>query len=242
MSSRHYLLGMRPNAFTRRLTFGDRVPWAVGLGLVLIFGLSLPAALITRHGASLFELGALVPAHVWHGQVWRLFTWAFLQPSPLGLLFTGLMFWWFGRDLGQEFKSEQLAKIFGGVLLGAGLVTCAIARLDPAVMIHLYLGSYALTASLMVAWGLTFPDRVVRIYFILPIRGFWVAWGTVAVSVIYAIYVGWTHYLPELAAEGLMLAWFYQDELRTWLEKKRQPKGTPKRKGHLRVVSRDDLN
>lgn len=230
---------MRRSAWTERLTFGDRVPWAVGLTLVLLVGLSLPAAFITRHGASLFELGALVPAKVWRGEVWRLFTWPFLQPSPIGLILACLMVYWFGRDLYEEWSSRELVQVFGGVLLGAALVTMLVARIDPAVMASLYIGSYALTAALVVAWGLTFPNRVVRVYFVLPIRGLWLAWGTVAVSVVYAIYSGWSHYLPELAAEALILAWMHRDQLRKKLRRGPPTKRKPTRPNHLRVVGRD---
>lgn len=234
---------MARGGFRDRLTFGGRLPWSIGLSLVLLFGLSLPAAFITRHGRSLFELGALLPDRVWHGEVWRLLTWAFLQPSPLGLIFTALMFWWFGRPLVTEWDDDEVVRVFSGVLLAAGLLTCAIALVDPSVRMAPYLGSYALTAALVVAWGLTFPFQIVRIYFVLPIRGYWLAWGSVAVSVVFAIYSGWTRYVPELAAQAATLAWMYRDDLRIRLRgKKKRPPARPKptRGGHLRVVPRDD--
>jgi hypothetical protein len=44
-----------------------------------------------------------------------------------------------------------------------------------------------MTTALVVGWGLTYPDNIVRIYLVLPIRGFWMAWGTVALTVAYAV-------------------------------------------------------
>lgn len=92
--------------------------------------------------------------------------------------------------------------------------------------------------ALTIAWGLNFPDRVIRIYFVIPLRGFVLAWGSVALTMAFSIYNGWEHYAPILAAEGGMLAWCYRARLRQrWLkyrlssvqkdlevERKRRPK------------------
>ena len=55
----------------------------------------------------------------------------------------------------------------------AGVATCLVSRIDKALLDHEYLGGYALGSALTIAWGLWFPDRIVRIYLVLPIRGFW---------------------------------------------------------------------
>jgi membrane associated rhomboid family serine protease len=230
--------------WTERLTFGGRVSWAVGLALVLTLGLSLPAALFSRHGAPLFELGALVPDRVFHLEVWRLLTWPFLEISPFGLIFSCLMIYWFGRDLSDTWGPARLAKVEGLVLLGAGVATCLLALVDRELIVQPYLASYALTTTMLIAWGLSFPDRVVRLYFVLPITGFWMAWGTVAVSVVYAIYAGWARFVPELAAEAIMLGVLYRKVILRRLRKP-PPKPPLQRKpkpSHLRVVKPEDLN
>jgi membrane associated rhomboid family serine protease len=194
----------------RRLSFGGRIPWAVGLILSLLVALSLLAAFGERHLTSFFDVLALRPAEVWHGQVWRLATWPFVEGSPLGLLFSCLVLYWFSPELAQVMGSRRFLTVFGGVMLAAAAGTCLIALVDPDVRGHSYLGSWALTAALVVAWGLWFPDRVIRMYFILPVRGYWVAWLTVAITVVYAVYVGWASLLPELLAEVSVLAWLFR--------------------------------
>jgi membrane associated rhomboid family serine protease len=197
----------------QRLTFGGRVPWAIGLLLVLTVVLSLVTAFGDRHAGSLFDLVAFRPAGVWRGEVWRLLAWPFVEPSPIGLIFTCLFLYWFGCDLAGQWGSRKFLTVFGGVLAVAGLGTCLIAKVDSTVLDHAYLGSWALTTAMIVAWGLWYPDRVVRIYFVLPIRGFWIAWLTVAVTAVFAIYSGWGKYLPELLSEGAILAWLYRRTL-----------------------------
>ena len=203
----------RPLRIQDRMTFGGRLPWAVGLLLTLVVGLSLVVAFGDRHAGSLFELTALSPVHVWHGQVWRLLTWPFIEPGPLGLIITCLMIFWFGRDLADAWGSRWFLLVFGGVVLGAALATCLIALVDASVMPQTYLGGWALTTAMIVGWGLWFPTRVVRIYFIIPITGFWLAWLTVAITVVYAVYAGWEGFLPELTAEAGILAWLFRHSL-----------------------------
>jgi membrane associated rhomboid family serine protease len=207
----------------RRLTFGGRLPWAVGLLLSLMVVLSLIAAFGSRHVAPLFELLALQPDLVWHGQLWRLGTWPFIEGSPVGLIFSCLTMYWFAPDLAAVWGSRRFLGVFGGVVLAASVVTCLIALADPEVREHSYLGSVAFTVALMVAWGLWFPDRVIRLYFFIPIRGYWVAWFTVGITVIYAIYAGWTSFLPELLAEASVLAWLFRRSiLARWSRVRRQ--------------------
>jgi hypothetical protein len=104
--------------------------------------------------------------------------------------------------------------VWVGLALTASIGTCAVSLLDPPVRELPFLGGYALTAAFTVAWGLTFPDRRMLIYFFFPIRGIVIAWGTVAVTVVLAIYSGWDHYLPELFAEGGMLALMFRSRIR----------------------------
>ncbi|WP_394844628.1 rhomboid family intramembrane serine protease [Pendulispora brunnea] len=206
-----------------RFSFGGRLPWAVGLLLSLTVIFSLAVAFGNRHTGPLFQLASLVPAGVWRGEVWRLVTWAFIEPSPLSLLFTCLGIYWFGSDLAGEWGSARFLRVLGGIVLSSAVVTCLLAQLDVALLPQHYLGSWACACAMIVAWGLWFPDRVVRIYFILPIRGYWLAWLTVGLTVVYAIYAGWERYLPELLAEGSMLAWIFRGTLTARLAKARQP-------------------
>jgi membrane associated rhomboid family serine protease len=234
------------------LTFGGRLPWAVGLFLVLTVALSLAVAFGSRHGGgSLFDALALCPADVWRGQVWRLVTWPWIEPGPLGLIFAVLVLIWFGKDVAEETGSPRFVRLFGGILLFAAVGTCIVAQIDPPVLDQRYLGGWALSDALLVAWGLWFPHRVVRIYFIIPIRGFWLAWLTVAITVVFAVYSGWDSFLPELFSEGGILAWIYQDilasrwkRMRRSLEEAQRKKRNRSRRArsaaHLRVIESGD--
>ena len=201
---------MMPRSLPERLSFGGRVPWGVGLLLVLTAVMSLLVAFGDRHLGSLFQLTALVPEAVWRGQVWRLVTWAFIEPGPLALIFGCLFLYWFGGDLARAWGSRRfLAGYLGGVVASA-VATCLIGRIDDAVLATPYIGGWPTMVALTVAWGLWFPDRVIRIWFVLPIRGYVIAWATVAITIVFAIYSGWQGLVPELAAEAAILAWLFR--------------------------------
>lgn len=192
------------------MSFGGRLPWAVGLLLTVTVALSLLVAFGDRHAGSLFDLVSLAPADVWRGQIWRLGTWMLVEPSPIGLVFTCLFTFWFGRELADEWGSRRFLAVFGGVALGAGVWTCLVARLDPAVLAEHYVGSWALGTAMLVAWGLWFPHRELRLFFLLRMNAYWLAWATVALTVVYAVYAGWEHFMPELSAEGAILVWLFR--------------------------------
>jgi membrane associated rhomboid family serine protease len=234
-----------------RFSFGGRIPWSVGLVLCITVALSLAVAFGDRHAGGLFALLSLVPQDVWHGQVWRLLSWPFIEPGPIGLIFACLFLYWFGRDLAQEWGDRRWLSVFGGVAGVAAVGTCLVAQVDPPVMDYAYLGGWALTSAMVVAWGLWFPHRIVRIYFIIPITGFWLAWLTVAVTVVFAVYSGWEGYLPELFAEASILAWLYRRLLaakwtraRRDLDLQRQRAERSRRRSkaasHLRLIESQD--
>jgi membrane associated rhomboid family serine protease len=215
--------------------------------LSLTAGVSLLVAFDSRHDGSFFELLSLWPAQIWRAQLWRLASWPFIEPGPIGLIFTCLFLYWFGRDLSDVWGSRRFLLVFATIVLVAGLGTSLVGLVDPPVLDRRYVGGWALTAALTVAWGLAFPERVVRIYFVLPIRGYWLAWLTVGITIVYAVYTGWQEFLPELFAEAGMLGWMFRGRVAAKLRALRVPSrssgrpgpGRPRGRGadYLRVVS-----
>lgn len=192
------------------LSFGGRIPWAVGLLLLSTAGASLAAAVASRHVAPLFALGDLSPAAIRHGEAWRLVTWPLLETSLLSLLFVGLALVWFGRDLAEAWGSRRLLAAFAGLAVFAGAATTLLALVDPAIDRAHYTGGSAIAAGLLVAWGLTFPDRVVRIFFVLPLSGRAAAWLTVLAIGGWTAYSGWDTTAPWLATSLGALAWLFK--------------------------------
>jgi membrane associated rhomboid family serine protease len=230
---------MTPRRLPAQLSFGGRVPWGVGLVLVVTVVMSLVVAFSDRHAGSIFQLTTLVPADVWRGQVWRLVTWALVEPGALDLIFGCLFLYWFGGDLAREWGSTRFLRVYAGIVLVSASTTCLVGRIDPDVLDHVFVGGWTTGVALTVAWGLWFPDRVMRIYFIIPIRGYVLAWLTIAMTVVFAVYSGWERFVPELAAEGAMLTWLFR---RSILSRWTKMRGAvvASREAHRREVAKRD--
>jgi membrane associated rhomboid family serine protease len=237
-----------------RFTFGGRLPWGLGLVLVLTVACSIFVAVGSRHAGDLSDFASLYPKAVWRLELWRLVTWPFIEPGPIALIFTCLLLYWFGRDLAEDWGSRRFLAVFGGVTLAAGVGTSLVAAIDVALVDQRYVGGWAVTAAMIVAWGLWFPERVVRLYFVLPIRGYWLAWLTIGITLILAAYSGWERYLPEMFAEGSTLAWLFRRSIRArWSKTRRafaakahdtrlrdRAKKRAKSADYLRLIEADD--
>lgn len=199
--------------WVERFSFGGRIAGGVGLVLVLTIAISLVVAFGSRHTVSLFELAQLAPDLVLRGQVWRLVTWTFVELSPLSLLFSCVVLYFFGRDLGEEWGSLRFLRVYGATTLIASIGTCLVALVDRDALHRTFIGSWPLACAMTVAWGLWFPDREIRIWFVIPLKGIVLAWLTVALTVASAIYFGWEHVLPYLFAEGAMLGWLFRHSI-----------------------------
>lgn len=221
-----------------RFTFGGRVPGAVGLVLAVTVVTSLGTAFGSRHVLPLLELGSLVPDRVFHGELWRILSWAVIEPSPLSLLITCLMLYWFGKDLAAAWGSRRFLLVYFGIAIVAAVGTCLVALVDTSIVEHAYVGSWPLAEAMTVAWGLWFPDRVIRIYFVIPIRGYVLAWLTLGITVVYAIYSGWDRYVPNLLAEGAMLGYVFRGTVLSRWSTWRRARATSARKVRARASAR----
>lgn len=215
--------------FQRRVS-----PIVVGLvGLTLVT--SLVAAVAARHGVDVYQQLALVPALVWSGQVWRLVTWTLVESSPLALVFACVSLAWFGGDLVAAWGQPRFARYVGAIVVGASVGTSVIALALPEAWRAPHLGGWALGDALVIAWALQFPERRIRIYGLFVVGGELLAYGTVAVTGLFAVFYGLGPFLPELIAGGAALL-SMTGSLRRWTAAVERRY----RRRHLGVVPGDD--
>jgi membrane associated rhomboid family serine protease len=227
--------------------FGARFP-AVVIG---IFVLTLLATLLgvagLRNGLPLLAYVGLVPAAVWHGQLWRLVTWILFDPgiSPLSLLFWAMMLLLFGRDLCDAWGWRRFTWIYLGTAAVAGVVTCLIALAWRSLMQANYMDSWPVVNALVIAWALLFPTRQILFNLVIPVSGRSLVWITVGVTVFFALLYGIAAFVPHLVALGVIFAYMRGTPLlrRRWLELRlRGLQGGPPRRRppHLRPVDEPD--
>ncbi len=128
----------------------------------------------------LLSVFALDPAAVKRGEVWRLFTYIFIPSSPvqpgamLSPLWAVLALWflWFiGDGLERAWGPFRLTLYFF-----VGMIGTTIA----AFLFGAQFSNTMLAASLFFAFAWFYPDEVIYVFFILPMKIKWLAWISAA--------------------------------------------------------------
>jgi membrane associated rhomboid family serine protease len=110
---------------------------------------------------------SLIPSLVLNGfYLWQLFSYMFLHGGVWHLVFNMLALFMFGCELERYWGSRRFFSYYLFTGIGAGL--CVF--LFPSNYNFSTVGASGAIYGLLLAYGLTFPDRVIYLYMILPIQ------------------------------------------------------------------------
>ena len=152
----------------------------------------------TLDGGFVASFAALAPSKIWHGQIWRLVTWPFVELGPMSLIVTCVAIYTLGGDLAVRWGERRLRRFMIEIVLAGGIATCL---LDAVVRHHVArCGGWVVGDALVIAWARQFPDYPVRFYGLLVLRGRSIVRFVAATTIVFAIYVGPVAMAPELVA------------------------------------------
>lgn len=163
-------------------------------------GITVAATLLANLVPGVAWLAALIPERVWHGELWRLVTWVFIERGPVTLVWTCVAIYKLGGDLVDRWGHRGFLRYMIGVLGAAAAVTCLAAWASETIWHHVQLGGFAVGDALVIAWARQFPNRVIKIEGILDLNGRNLIAVTIAITCAYALFAGPLAMLPELAA------------------------------------------
>jgi membrane associated rhomboid family serine protease len=112
---------------------------------------------------------ALDPARIAHGEVWRLVTYIFL-PQSFNLLWMLLALWFLW------FVGDGLERAWGAFRLTLYFLVGMIGTTIAAFFSGSTFSSSMLISSLFFAFARFYPDVVIYLFFILPVKIKWLAW------------------------------------------------------------------
>jgi membrane associated rhomboid family serine protease len=216
---------------------GQVLPATLLAVMGLTFGLSILGALLP----GLLGAAALVPALVFEGQVWRLFTWVFFETSPIGLVFAILMLWWFGRELAYAWGPWRFLVIYLGLAGATAGVVCALAAtLLPKLAALGWAAAFPMTQALILAWAVLFPFRQILVYFLFPLGGRNLIYLNVGLTALWGVFYGFALVLPHFVAMGLMAVYERDPAIEYWWLRLRMAlSGTGRRRPrHLKAVEK----
>lgn len=158
-------------SYVNRYAPSNRFP--VGLKWLLIVNISifvLSYILQASNPNAFLQNFALVPAQVVQTfAVWQLVTYMFLHASIGHILWNMLGLWMFGAELERLWGTKKFLQFYFACGVAAGLTVVVMAYLFGGVNTSTVGASGAIYGILM-AYGLTFPDRTILFGFLFPIK------------------------------------------------------------------------
>ncbi|HZX43955.1 MAG TPA: rhomboid family intramembrane serine protease [Myxococcaceae bacterium] len=159
---------------------------------------------LTRDGLGALLL--LVPGAVLRGFVWEPLTYAFVENSPMGVIFGALILWQLGGALEQTWGSRRMALFALGTTVLAGVVTVLLALAVPALRLIPFPGGFVMGSALWVAYGLSFGRRQTN-FWGLPVSGNVFALIGVGFVFLSGAFSSFLYVVPSAVA--LLLTWAY---------------------------------
>lgn len=135
-------------------------------------------------GIDWFDILGLVPAMVFKGWIWQPVTYLFIHGSFFHLLFNMLFLWMFGNELERLWGTREFLKYYFLTGVGAGLCVAAVkfGSMIPTI------GASGAVLAVILAFGLTFPEMTLYLYFIIPIKAKYFVWLALAFEFFFTLY------------------------------------------------------
>src|SRR5689334_13228711 len=170
--------------------------------LVVFGGLVFILALVNPGYTSILQLD---PDKIRHGEVWRLVTYIFIPQSmsPLWVIFALWFLWWVGEGVERGMGAFRLTLYFV-----IGMIGTTIA----AFFFGSNFSNGMLIASLFFAFARFYPEEMIYVLFILPVRIKWLAWISGAFLVL-GFFMGSNAYRISLVAAFANYLIFFGPEI-----------------------------
>ena len=150
-------------------------PGPISTTLKALIGANVAMFLVVTFAPSLQVTLGLVPSAVVGGlYVWQLVTYMFVHAGIFHLIFNMLVLWMIGSELERMWGMRYFLKFYFVTGIGAGALTVLFSLLPFGFASALYLsvvvGASGAIFGLLLAYALYFPDRLIYMYFLFPIK------------------------------------------------------------------------
>ena len=146
----------RPSLFTDAI----KILVSVNFGIFLLQSLSGAERMF-------FELFGLVPKLIWSEfMIWQPVTYLFFHGGIWHVLINMFVLWMFGSELERLWGKQHFLKYYFVTGVGSGIITAIFALHSTTPVV----GASGAVFGVLLAYGLTYPNRTVYLYGIIPIK------------------------------------------------------------------------
>jgi len=149
--------------YYRTYSWGGR-RWTKGVKWLIIA--NAVVWLLMLAGYKLITPFGLTPTLVKKGFIWQLFTYMFLHGDFFHILFNMFVLWMFGRAVEESWGTREFLKYYFITGIGAGLFTLILSINSNIPTI----GASGAIFGILVAYALLFPDSIIYIWFLFPVK------------------------------------------------------------------------
>jgi membrane associated rhomboid family serine protease len=146
--------------------------------------------------------------------IWQVITYAFIPPNGWQLFFNMFALWMFAPHIETHWGTKYFLRYYLLCALGAALGQFILAP-EAQVM-----GASGAIYGLLVAFGFLFPDSVIYLFFVFPVRAIQ-AVMFIALLTLVSAFGGEGGYLAQISHLGGMLTGFLLFKVPEWSERSR---------------------
>lgn len=195
-----------------------------------------------------YDLSISFDRFFFHGEVWQPITYMFLH-DPMGIshiLWNMLMLWMFGSPLESFWRSRGFLKFYFICGVGAAAAILLVGLLAPSQREIPTLGASGALYGMLVAFGFLFPNAVIYLFGLFPIKGkhlvmLFIGLGVIQSLTLAAANVSLAAHFGGMLMGFLLVTGYWKPakvlgKIKIWRMKRRYRK----LKGRLNIVDKDD--
>jgi membrane associated rhomboid family serine protease len=223
--------------YMRQSSFESRKSATVILVIVLVavFFVQLVLARFTELPVDPYMMLSLWG--VKHGFVWQFFSYQLMHAGFLHLLVNCWAIYVFGRDVEEALGLKKFLALYLGSGVLGGLLQILLAFIFGSEFGSAVVGASAAAFGLAAAFAVLFPDRILLLFFIIPIRAKYLLWISAVLAVFGLLSTG-TGIAHGAHLGGMLTGLFFIKYALDWnWDLLRLPRFRPRGSRQVKVVS-----
>lgn len=171
---------------------------------VLVFGADY---VLQRQGIYLGNILALFSLQSGNFHLWQPLSYMFMHANLTHIFFNMFNLWMFGAAMENFWGTKRFLTYYLACGIGAGLLYMLLPGM------HVTVGASAAVYGLLLAFGMTFPNQYIYLYFLMPIKTKWFVTGMIVIELLQGIfysYDGVAHFahLGGMLIGFLLIMWW----------------------------------